>query len=157
MPRVFYAPSQPLSKILRILIRELGLTHIDPDRVYAAWSFGSSTRAYARIWGVPSPFAKLGLCRPSYVVEAVYERFSRLSCREALATLLHELMHIPKSFSGSLRPHGRWTSPTTISSALEKVLANTADSLCSLLDEALREAEQLCPEKARKASRARRA
>ncbi len=45
---------------------------------------------------------------PTYVIELVNENFSRLPCVEAIETLIHELAHIPKTFSGALRTHNRY-------------------------------------------------
>ncbi len=43
--------------------------------------------------------------KPVYVVELVYPRASQLSPRELIEVLAHEAAHIPRGFTGGLRPH----------------------------------------------------
>lgn len=46
---------------------------------------------------------------PHYVIEVATERFDRLTDSDQERTLIHELMHIPKTFSGALVSHrGRY-------------------------------------------------
>ena len=142
MARLVFVRSRSLEEALRLLARELGLTHIDGDRVYGAVSRGSRSTAYARIWGLPSPFVRLGLCRPSYVVELVYENARGLGCEELLAVLVHELLHIPRSFSGGLRSHGEWSKWSRIRSLVKALPAEARVEACRLAREALREAER---------------
>lgn len=42
---------------------------------------------------------------PTYVVEVIAERYDFLTPENRDKTLIHELMHIPKSFRGGFRHH----------------------------------------------------
>jgi predicted metallopeptidase len=123
-----------LDKALGILISKLGLSYIKTDRIYIAWSRGSKTTALARIWGLPSPFVKLGICEPAYVIELISEKFPKLSCDEIVETLIHELLHIPRTFSGGLRAHGEWSKKRNIKKIVkEKLRKEDVETLCHLV------------------------
>ena len=142
MARLVFTRSRSLEEALQILIRELGLGYIDGARVYGAVSRGSRSTAYARIWGLPSPFVRLGICRASYVIELVYENARSLGCEELLAVLVHELLHIPRSFSGGLRGHGEWSRWSRIRSLVRALPVEAREKACRLARDALREAER---------------
>lgn len=40
-----------------------------------------------------------------YVLEFLSERFDRLDREEQIKTIIHELMHIPKTFGGGFKHH----------------------------------------------------
>lgn len=90
---------------IKEIIERLELSYADPRRIVCFRSFGSSSRARARIWGFPKVW-QLALGRkPHYVIEVLSEHFDRLSTGDKTRVLIHELLHIPKNFSGSLVPH----------------------------------------------------
>ena len=87
------------------IVSKLELGHIDPARLVCFRSTGSSSRARARIWSLPRVW-QLALKIPAhYVIEVLAEKFDHLSIDDQKRVLIHELMHIPKSFSGALVPH----------------------------------------------------
>ena len=67
--------------------------------------FGSTSRAIARIWSLPRPWQLALKIPPQYIIEVIAQRFDKLSDEDKDRTLIHELMHIPKTFSGALVPH----------------------------------------------------
>lgn len=92
------------TRIKQILSR-VEMPHVKVPQVACIRSFGSKSRARARIWAFPSIWQEaLGL-KPSYVIEVLAEKFDRLPFDEQTKVLIHELLHIPKTFSGALRPH----------------------------------------------------
>lgn len=94
-----------LQKKIKRLVARLDLTHVDPDRVIVFRSFGSKSRARARIWSLPRIWQQALEVQPHYCLEILSEKFDRLSAPDQTRILIHELMHIPKTFSGSLLAH----------------------------------------------------
>lgn len=107
MPRVRYELAPDVCEAVRAILESGILPHIDPERVYCVRSRGSRGRAAARIYGTPGPWVAVMGRNPGYVIEVVSEKFDKLPPREKLEILIHELLHIPKTFSGALRPHGK--------------------------------------------------
>jgi len=91
-------------KVNRILY-VLDLPHIDRKRVVCMRSWGSKANALARIWSMPRIWQKALGIKSHYVIEVLSEKFDKLNQEEQERTLIHELMHIPKTFSGALVPH----------------------------------------------------
>ncbi len=107
MGKVKFERDTSLESLVARIVEVLGLEYIDPSRVRVVRSRGARTRAYARIYGLPRPFTEAYDFKPCYVVEVVSENFDPLPFKEKVRILIHELLHIPKTFSGALRPH-RW-------------------------------------------------
>ncbi len=90
------------------LINELGVKHVRPGRVKVVRTYDSRSTAYARLWGLSKVLQEgLGL-KPAYVLEIIVSNFSLLTCQEKIDVLIHEISHIPKTFSGSVRPHNKY-------------------------------------------------
>ncbi|MBI3379198.1 metallopeptidase [Candidatus Gottesmanbacteria bacterium] len=87
------------------LCQKLDFSYIDPKRIICFRSFGSSSRARARIWSFPKVWQLALKLPPHYVIEVLSLHFDHLSTDDKKRVLIHELMHIPKNFSGSLLPH----------------------------------------------------
>jgi len=92
---------------LRRIILSLGLSYIKPEKLVSFKSFGSKSRAIARIWSLPHIW-QIALQKDAhYCIEVISERYDRLSFSDKEKVLIHELLHVPKNFSGALLPHKR--------------------------------------------------
>lgn len=89
------------------LKKVLELDWLKTSSVYCVRSNYSSSRAYARIWGLSKVWQLALEVEPAYVIEVLSEKFDHLADKEKDKVLLHEITHIPKNFSGSLLPHVR--------------------------------------------------
>lgn len=92
---------EDLIKILEVL--DFG--HVDHSRIYCFRTWGSKSRAYARIWSFPKIFQTALGIKPAYVIEVLSKYYDKLDSDDQKKVLIHELLHIPKNFSGSLLPH----------------------------------------------------
>ena len=91
-------------KILEVL-EGVYFSHILADNIICMRSIDSKARAYARIWSLPRIWqAGLGV-EPHYIIEVLSQFFDKQSDEDKIRTLIHELLHIPKTFSGALVPH----------------------------------------------------
>ncbi len=87
------------------IVTTLQLEHIRLDRVFFYRTEGSKARAYARTWMMPKIFQDALEIEPAYVIEVISKYYDPLPADEQKEVLIHELLHIPKNFSGALVPH----------------------------------------------------
>jgi len=100
-----YSPAPEIKKQISLLVKKLNLSHIKPKNIHCIRSFNAKTRAHARIWGMAKLFSQVAGIEPHYIIEVNAKRFDKLAKREQIKTLIHELLHIPKTFSGALLSH----------------------------------------------------
>lgn len=94
---------------LQEIVTTLNLKHINLEKVKVFRSSGSQSRARARIWAFPRIWQQALNLPPHYIIEVLSEKFDHLSADDKKRVLIHELLHIPKNFSGSLVSHrGRY-------------------------------------------------
>ena len=94
-----------LQKQLEIVVRQIGFDHISVKHVHCYRTYESKARAYARIWAFPKIFQQVLNVEPAYIVEVISEKYDKLSSDQKTKVIIHELLHIPRNFSGSLLPH----------------------------------------------------
>lgn len=94
-----------VQKLMRQVISHLPLTYINSEQVICMRSFNAKSRARARIWNFPKIWQMALKTKPYYVIEVLSHHFDHLSIDNKVRIIIHELMHIPKNFSGALVPH----------------------------------------------------
>lgn len=100
--------AKDIQKRINQILHKIELPHIDAKnakRIVCFRSYGSSSRARARIWSFPTIWQKALRLGPHYCIEVLAEKFDKLSYENQTRVLIHELLHIPKTFSGALLPH----------------------------------------------------
>ena len=87
------------------ILKVLDMPHVNPMRIFCFRTRGSKSKSYARIWSFPKIFQRALRINPAYVVEVLSRHYDKLNPDEQKKVLIHELLHIPKNFSGALLPH----------------------------------------------------
>jgi len=104
-----YEKAPEIKKQIDLIVKGLHMEHIKVDQIHCIRSFDAKTRAIARIWGMARLFSEVAGLTPHYIIEVNAKKYDKQSEREKIKTLIHELMHIPKTFSGALLSHrGRY-------------------------------------------------
>src|SRR5690348_6224480 len=97
--------AKDVKKDLEHVLKVINLPYIDAARIFCYRTKGSKVRAYARTWAFPKIFQDVLKVKPAYVIEVLTKHYDTLSADEKKKVLIHELLHIPKNFSGALLPH----------------------------------------------------
>jgi len=101
-----YVEAPDVKELADEIVDSLDLFHVVPEFVHCYRSKGSrSKRIIARIHGLGTIWQEALRRPPTYVIEVISEAYDKLSEEEKEKTLIHELLHIPKGFSGGFRPH----------------------------------------------------
>ncbi|MFA6214843.1 MAG: putative metallopeptidase [Candidatus Micrarchaeia archaeon] len=88
------------------VVDALSYGHVNEFRIICMRSRNATARAYARIWNLPDIWQKALSVGTFYIIEVLSQHYDPLPEEEKEKVLIHELLHIPKTFSGALRPHG---------------------------------------------------
>jgi len=100
-----YEFAQDIQKIAEEISRIL-FPHVQIERVKCFRSYGtSSRRIIARCHALGKVMQKAMGVQAFYTLEFLSERFDKLDEEEKIRTIIHELMHIPKTFGGGFKHH----------------------------------------------------
>lgn len=94
-----------IKKDIENILETLDFSHIDSTRIFCFRTSGSKSRSYARIWAMPKIFQRALNIKPAYIIEVLSRYYDKLDDDSKKKVLIHELLHIPKNFSGALLPH----------------------------------------------------
>ena len=80
--------------------------HVKLERIKCFRSYGTSSRGtIARCHALGKLMQKALGIKAVYVLEFLSERFDKLKEEDKTKTIIHELMHIPKTFGGGFKHH----------------------------------------------------
>ena len=101
-----YKPAPDIQKIAEEVVARLGWLHVDLQNVAFIRSFDGKSRGTIARCHALGKAMQVGMGRRGfYLIEVISKRFDKLSNDEKVKTVIHELMHIPKSFGGGFRHH----------------------------------------------------
>ena len=82
------------------------LPHVKIERIKCFRSYGTSTKhTIARCHALGKLMQLAMAVDAFYALEFISEKFERLSEKEKVKVVIHELMHIPESFGGGFKHH----------------------------------------------------
>ena len=118
-----YEIDHEIQNLAKNIIRNLNFSHIDIEKLLCIRSHGSkSKRTLARIHSLPKIMQIALNTEAFYVIELISENFDKLSHEDKIKTLVHEIMHVPKSFGGGFRCHGNFVTRKKVESAFKKYM-----------------------------------
>jgi len=97
--------AEDIKRDIKKILKVLDMPHVDATRIFCYRTQGSTSRSYARIWSFPKIFQRALNIKSAYVIEVLAKYFDKLNDDEKKKVLIHELLHIPKNFSGALLSH----------------------------------------------------
>jgi len=113
-------------EVAKDVITKLNLNHVNIEKLICVRSHGSkSRRTVARIHGLPKIIQLAMNTKAFYVIEIISENFDKLSQDDKIKTIIHEIMHIPKSFGGGFRSHRPFVTSKTVEKAFKAYMDNT--------------------------------
>lgn len=101
--------AKEVKKDIENIISVLDFFYIDPKRIFCYRTQGSKSRSYARIWAFPKIFQTALGMEPAYVIEVLAKYFDKLDQDKQKQVLIHELLHLPKTFPVHYFPTGAET------------------------------------------------
>ena len=101
-----YEPASDIEQKAKEIIEKLELSHIDSENIACIRSYGSKSRGViARCHALGKVMQKAMKRKAFYTLEFISKRFDKMSEEDKIKTIIHELMHIPKTFGGGFKHH----------------------------------------------------
>ena len=104
-----YHQAPDIQQIAEEVVNKLDWNHVLLEHVACLRSTGSKARQTIARCHALGKAMQIGMGRKKgfYLIEVISEKFDRLSKSEQLKVIIHELMHIPKSFGGGFIHHNK--------------------------------------------------
>ena len=100
-----YEPAPDIQLIAEEISKNL-FPHVILDRVKYFRSYGTSSRGtIARCHALGKLMQRALNVKAHYALEFLSERFDKMGDEDKIKTIIHELMHIPKTFGGGFKHH----------------------------------------------------
>jgi predicted metallopeptidase len=116
-----YEEAPDIKERMEEIVRALGMNHIDIERIGCLRGYGSSTRRIiARCHALGKVMQKVMKTKAFYAIEFL-ERFDKMPRPEQDKVIIHELMHVPKTFGGGFRQHD-WVCEDNVDKLHEKFM-----------------------------------
>lgn len=110
-----FIPDDEVKNRIERVVNSLGWSYIKTDRIFCLKSNGTkSTCVHARCWSLPRIWQEVLNINSKYIIEVIAEKYNELSEESKDKLIIHELLHIPKSFSGALRPHKGYVNASIV-------------------------------------------
>lgn len=109
------------------IIEKLSLEHIDIENIACIRSFGSKSRTIARCHSLGKAMQKALGRKAFYTLEFISKRFDKQSEEDKIKTIIHELLHIPKTFGGGFKHHS-YVTERTINKLYRKFLESESET-----------------------------
>ncbi|MEI6731775.1 MAG: putative metallopeptidase [archaeon] len=100
-----YQDAPDLKERMIEIVRLLGMDHVDVGRVECLRSRGSSSRRTIARCHTLGKLMQKAMKTPSFYAIEFLEIFEKMPPDEQDKVIIHELMHIPKTFGGGFRQH----------------------------------------------------
>jgi len=105
--QIKYEKAPDIEKRAREIVTRLGWDWIDIDNVAFIRSHGSQSRGTIARCHALGKAMQIGMNRVTgfYLIEVISKRFDKMPHDEQTKVIIHELMHIPKTFGGGFKHH----------------------------------------------------
>jgi predicted metallopeptidase len=115
--RLRYESAPDVAELLSRIVDELRFSYIPKNSLYCFRSYGSKAgHVLARVHSLPRIWQQALGEQPRYAVEVLSEQYDSLSTEQKEKILIHELLHIPRSFGGGFRHHKDWVTRKRVES-----------------------------------------
>ncbi len=104
-----YKQAPDVQEIAKEIVYSLDWDHIFLEHVAFIRSFGSTARRTIARCHALGKAMQIGMGRKKgfYLIEVISEKYDKLPEDEQVRVIIHELMHIPKSFGGGFIHHDK--------------------------------------------------
>ncbi|OIO40495.1 hypothetical protein AUJ10_03010 [Candidatus Pacearchaeota archaeon CG1_02_31_27] len=103
---ISYQQAEDIKEKAKEIVLALQMDWINLERVGFIRSKGSATRCVIARCHTLGKIMQMAMNTEAfYVIEVISERFDRQSEDDKIKTIIHELIHIPKTFGGGFRHH----------------------------------------------------
>ena len=104
-----YTPAPDIKNVAEEIVYTMNWDHVFLDSIGFVRSHGSmARRTIARCHALGKAMqVGMGRIKGFYLIEVISENFDKLPSQEKIKVVIHELMHIPKSFGGGFIHHDK--------------------------------------------------